>query len=1003
MTTAGQSHVGPAALTEQFVATIELLIAREQFEQADALAHQMTQLLPDAGYGWKALAFLRLNDGDLHGAYEPLRRSMALLPGDTDLHPYWPAVSAAHEQAAQAAPLAGLHHVAHPTRAQSEAAIALFDAGRLDEADAAARALIEQFPAHPLGWKIRALTLYRLGQHQTYETYLRRAYELIPDDPDVLQLYAALFEVRGNHEDAERLCRKLLEVTPGHAEGTRLLGVVLMATGRMSEAEQCLLRAADLAPESALAWNSLGSLYQRQGRIEKATAQFLRALDLEPDGAGTWSNLLLCITHGEGVEPDALLAAHRGFAEQFEAPFKPHWPRHANSREPERALRVGFVSADFRRHAVANFIEPVLPYLARDPGLRLYAYSNTVRPDAVTVRLRGHFAQWRDVSDKDDAAFAQIVEADEIDILIDLSGHTGYNRLPALARKPAPVQASWIGYPGTTGLTAIDYFLADRFWAPHAQFESQFTEKIVHLPAVAPFQPEQEAPPLNALPALRNGYVTFGSFNRINKLQRDVVALWARLLHAVPAARLKIAAMPADGSIYAQLASWFAEEGIARDRLDFHPRTSVAGFLQLHHEVDLALDTFPFGGLTTALQSLWMGVPTLTLPGRTLPGRSGATVMGHAGLEQFVASDAQDFARRGAALAADLPALAALRAGMRERCAASPMFQAEALAQGVSQALRTMWRRWCEGQPPQSFEVCEASPAPVFPASGATRNFIHQIYYSPETRAALDPGFIPLDNTGQRPDWYEYWPIRRFLTENTLDPNARYGFFSPKFQEKTALTSAQVEEFLASTPDDVDVITFSPHFWHTAFFQNVFEQADYWHHGIANTLAAAVSLISPGTTAETLVNGLVMSSAQTVYCNYFVARPRFWQRWLALCEVIFNAAEAGNDIELRRQLNLAVTHEPVAPAKVFAIERIVSLILTVEPGVWKVRNFDSALLPNNAINGGHPGKLVELDALKMVAINTGFRRYYDKYVELRHNLAQRRQASPAAADGRFHE
>jgi tetratricopeptide (TPR) repeat protein len=602
-----------------------------------------------------------------------------------------------------------VHHAhrptALPTRAQGEGAIALFNAGRLDEADAAARALIEQFPAHPLGWKLRALALYRLGRHQEYETYLLRAHELLPEDPDVLQLYAALLHVKGNHADAERVCRKLLTLAPGHAEATRLLGVILMATEREGEAEPILLRAAQLAPESALVWHSLGSLYLRLGRMEAAAQQFLRALEREPGGAGTWSNLLFCLTHAEGVAPDALFAAHQGFAGQFEAPFKPHWPRHANSREPERTLRVGFVSADLRQHAVASFLEPVLPHLARDAGLRLHAYSNTVRTDAVTERLRAHFAEWRDVADIDDDAFVRLVEADGIDILIDLSGHTGYNRLPAFARKPAPVQASWIGYPGTTGLTAIDYFLADHIWAPSEQFRAQFAENIVYLPAVAPFLPERDAPSPNALPALRNGYVTFGSFNRINKLQRNVITLWAQLLRGVPTARLKIAAMPADGSADAQLASWFAEEGIARERLDFHPRTSVAGFLQLHHEVDIALDTFPFGGLTTALQSLWMGVPTLTLPGRTLPGRSGATVMGHAGLECFVASDAQDFARRGAALAADLPALAAVRAGMRERCATSPMFQAATIAQGVSQALRVIWRRWCGGQPSQSFAV----------------------------------------------------------------------------------------------------------------------------------------------------------------------------------------------------------------------------------------------------------------------------------------------------------
>ncbi|TAM06622.1 MAG: tetratricopeptide repeat protein [Paraburkholderia sp.] len=883
-----------------------------------------------------------------------------------------------------------------PTREQGESAVALFDAGRLDEADAAGRALIEQFPAHPLGWKIRALTLYRLGRHQTCEAYLRRAHELIPRDPDVLQVYAALLEAQGDHAGAERLCRTLLDIAPAHAEGTRLLGIVLMAAERAGEAEPYLLRAVQLAPQSALAWNSLGSLYQRLGRIEEAAQQFRRSLECAPGGAGTWSNLLLCLTHSSNVDPEALFNAHRGFAQTFETPLKPHWPHHANVREPERTLRIGFVSADLRRHAVASFLEPVLPHLARDPGLRLYAYSNTVQPDAVTARLRGHFAEWREIGDLDDAAFAQRVEADGIDILIDLSGHTGYNRLPALARKPAPVQASWIGYPGTTGLTAIDYFLADRFWAPPAQFESQFSEKIVCLPAVAPFQPEQEAPPLNALPALRNGYVTFGSFNRINKLQRNVISLWAQLLHAVPAARLKIAALPVNGNVDAQLAAWFAQDGIARERLDFHPRTSVASYLQLHHEVDIALDTFPFGGLTTALQSLWMGVPTLTWPGRTVPGRSGATVMAHANLQHFVASDAQDFLRRGAALAADLPALAELRAGMRERCAASSMFRAEAVACGVSEALRTMWRRWCTGQPPQSFDVAGASllKPSVLQTNVAMKNFVYQIDRSPETRAVLDPGFIALDNAAQRPtsaDWPEYWPIRRFLTENTLDPAARYGFFPADFHEKTSLTANQVHQFLASTPDDVDIVTFSPGFTRAALFRNMFEQAEYGTPGIAAVFEGVIESIAPGADGKTVLGNLVTSSVETVYGNYFVAKPRFWQSWLSVCEAIFAAAQA-SDSALARLLNAPVQGAAPMLARTLVIERIASLLLSLDPAAWKVRPCDSMSMPDANIASACRNELIELDALKLAAIHTGNEVYCRKFLELQRGVLKRIEA-----------
>ncbi|HXZ09389.1 MAG TPA: tetratricopeptide repeat protein [Paraburkholderia sp.] len=583
--------------------------------------------------------------------------------------------------------------------------IALFNSGRLAEAEASARVLVERVPAQPLGWKMLGISLYRLGRYDEALDHLHTAHGLSPQDVDVLQVLAALLEARGQHGEAERACRQLLKLAPKHAEGLRIMGIILMSLGRFEEAQRFCERAVEAAPGTALAPNTLGLLHMKQGHLAEAAELFRRSLEFGPGGELTWSNLLLCLTHSENTSPAHLFAEHCRFGTQFETALKPHWPQHANPKQPDRPLRIGFISGDFRRHAVASFLEPVLPHLARDPGLSLYAYSNTPGADEVTVRLRSDFTGWHDIYGTSDDEVARLIRADGIDILIDLAGHTANNRLLVMARKPAPIQAEWIGYPGTTGLTAVDYFLADRYWVPSDAFRNQLTEQVVWLPAVAPFLPESSAPPVNPLPALRNGYLTFGSFNRINKLRRDVIALWSQLLRVLPTSRMLIGAMPGDGAGADRLIEWFAEEGVARERLEFHPRASVSVFLQQHHHVDVCLDTFPFGGLTTALQSLWMGVPTLTLPGHTVPGRSGATAMGHAGLEAFVATDADDFVRKGVARAADLPALATLRAGMRERCMASPMFRSEAIAAGVVEALRIMWRRWCEGLPARAFDV----------------------------------------------------------------------------------------------------------------------------------------------------------------------------------------------------------------------------------------------------------------------------------------------------------
>ena len=274
------------------------------------------------------------------------------------------------------------------------------------------------------------------------------------------------------------------------------------------------------------------------------------------------------------------------------------------------------------------------------------------------------------------------------------------------ARKPAPVQASWMGYPGTTGLRAMDYYVADRFFLPHEQFAGQFTEELVYLPANAPFMPSEAAPAVNALPAVRNGYLTFGSFNRSSKISRSVIALWGQLLRASPDSRMLLGGLPEEGK-YDTLIQWFAQEGIARERLSFHARSGMDRYLGLHHQVDICLDTFPYSGSTTTLHALWMGVPTLTLAGGTPAGRTGASILGHVGLGAFVTHDAEEFVRQGVSWAGKLEGLSEIRAGLRERFANSALGRPALVAAGLERAMRIMWRRWCDGVPPGALDVSD--------------------------------------------------------------------------------------------------------------------------------------------------------------------------------------------------------------------------------------------------------------------------------------------------------
>jgi predicted O-linked N-acetylglucosamine transferase (SPINDLY family) len=356
------------------------------------------------------------------------------------------------------------------------------------------------------------------------------------------------------------------------------------------------------------------------------------------------------------------------------------------------------VSGDLFEHAVGCFMEPVLDRLSRRPDLELHAYYNHTLEDRVSARLRHHVRHWHAVTTLSDAELARKITADGIDILIDLSGHTGRNRLGVFARKPAPIQVSWLGYPGTTGLTAMDYYLAERHWLPPGEFDPQFTEQLLYLPDRWAFEPHPAAPAVNALPALTAGHLTFGSFNRLGKVNGATVRLWSTLLRALPDSQMILGGMPTAGEQRSLIAQ-FAAEGIALERLEFHGRVTMDVYLALHHQVDICLDTQPYAGGTTTMHALWMGVPTLTVAGATAFARAGAGILGQLGIEGFTAADGADFVARGLYWAAHLEELAAVRAGLRARLTHSENGNPDHVVDALATALRQIWRQWRSGGP----------------------------------------------------------------------------------------------------------------------------------------------------------------------------------------------------------------------------------------------------------------------------------------------------------------
>ena len=315
---------------------------------------------------------------------------------------------------------------------------------------------------------------------------------------------------------------------------------------------------------------------------------------------------------------------------------------------------------------------------------------------------------WRTVVQWSDDKLAEKIREDQIDILVDMSGHTAGDRLKVFARHPAPVQMTWLGYPGTTGLKAMDYLVTEESLLPGENISPQFTEKIIRLPRAFSFDGKNTIQPVGAAPCIENGFITFGSFNRLNKINREVIALWSAVLRAVPDSRLQMAAMPANGAPE-ELLAWFQEESISEDRLYFYPRSGFSEYLKLHDQVDLCLDTFPYTGGTTTLHALWMGVPTLTLAGKTYPSYQGGVMLHQAGFGNYlIAKNKEDFVEKASALVSNENFLKGVRQELTNYLTSSYNENLSGVVDGFSYAFFQAWAVWCAGNKPENFSIKES-------------------------------------------------------------------------------------------------------------------------------------------------------------------------------------------------------------------------------------------------------------------------------------------------------
>ena len=565
-----------------------------------------------------------------------------------------------------------------------------------DSADAFRRAAALR-PAQVEAHGDLALALRDLGRPDEALRHARAAVALAPERPDALYNLAAALETLDRPGEAVTALRRVVRAVPDDAEAWSFLGGMLRRSGRIAAGRDACDRALALAPALLNALVNRAIVVQDFGAVEDGVRHNRRAAALAPNRADLHSNLLLSLQYSDRVGPADLLAEHRAWDARHGRPWTPPpgW-RHPNAPDPERRLRIGYVSADFGYHPVGYFLAPVLPAHDR-AAVEVFCYSAKPREDGMTRRLRAAADHWRSILGMDDAAAAALVAADGIDILVDLAGHTSGNRLPLFARKPAPVQATWAGYVGTTGLSAMDALIACPRHMPPGS-DGTAVERVVRLPDdYVCALPREQAPEVGPLPALGNGFVTFGCFNNRIKLSGPVLALWARLLDRVPTARLLLKTHQFDdAAVRAGLLAEFAALGGDPARVDLSGSAPHFDFPAWYNRIDVALDPFPYSGGLTTLEALWMGVPVVTLGGGDrFCARHSVGHLTAAGLPDLIAPSRDAYLDIAAGLAADLPALAALRAGLRGRMAASPLCDGPRFARTLEAAYRDLWRGWC--------------------------------------------------------------------------------------------------------------------------------------------------------------------------------------------------------------------------------------------------------------------------------------------------------------------
>ena len=618
--------------------------------------------------------------------------------------------------------------------AYSNMSVALLEMGKPREAIEAARQALKINPNLPGGNNNLGNALVKVGQMQEAEPYFRKAIEVEPNYAEAMVNLGNIYQEWDRHEDAIALYRQALELKPNLIGARNNLGTALQAMGKLEEAIGCFRKVVEVQPDHIAAHGNLGNALQAAGKPEESLRESARAIELAPGFAeaycnyanaakdmgqldtaiamyrkavetrpdhNTHSNMVYTIHFHPGYDSQAILRENREWDRIHGEPLKPFIRPHENDRSPDRKLRIGYVSPDFRDHCQAFFTDPLFSRHDRSQ-FEIFCYSCVSHEDEVTKTLRRKVDHWENILGLTHEGIAERIREDKIDILVDLTMHMAHNRLPVFGRRPAPVQVSWLAYPSTTGMEAIDYRITDPYLDPPGMYDGDYSEKSIRLPdtfwcydMTVVGQGDADGPKPSILPADLLGYITFGSLNNFCKVSDRALELWAKAMKAVPGSRMVMLCHEGPGR--RRVSEILGKHGIEADRFEFVAVLPRRDYLETYRRIDIGLDTIPYNGHTTSLDSFWMGVPVVTLIGPTIVGRAGWSMLSNLKMRELAANSDEEFVKIVADLAGDLPRLAEMRAGLRQRMMESPLMDAAKFAKNMEAAYRGMWREWCAG------------------------------------------------------------------------------------------------------------------------------------------------------------------------------------------------------------------------------------------------------------------------------------------------------------------